>query len=155
GVRPVAHVRAHDAAGAVARRRLAVVAGAWLADVGHVLVGQAVAVVVEPVALLDRHRAVRAADVGGGGALPRAVRAGDVDAARALRAHRGRADPADLDRRRRDDVLVDLAVAVVVNAVARLLGLDEDAGVLALVVLGHVEIPPADLAALEHAGARD
>src|SRR5262249_15118637 len=58
----------------------------------------------------------------------------------ALGRRRRRAHAADRHRRWRGDVLVDLPVAVVVDAVAALLGGDEDAGVLALLIVVQIEV---------------
>ncbi len=157
GIGPVADQGAEGAADAVARRGLAQVARAGIAEVEDVLVGGAVAVVVERVADLGRGGAGGVAD--GGvveAALPQAGLAGDLHAPRgALARRRAGADAADLGRRGREHALVDLAVAVVVDAVARLGRRDEDARVLARVVGGDGEVVVARLAALEGAGAGD
>src|SRR5262249_47237494 len=130
-VGPVANVGAGRAADALRSGR-AVVARARLALVRHVLVDEAVAVVVEVVADLGRRRARGIAHARGERALPTVqATARDLNAAGArlaLGRVRRRAHAANLNRRGHDEVLVDLPVAVVVLAVARLLRRNERAG---------------------------
>lgn len=82
--------------------------------------------------------------------MPGTSIAGDPDVRRAFRTHGRGAHAADLRRRGLvDDVFVDQAVAVIVNAIAGFRGTDVRARVFTRVVV--IEVVVAVLAALKHA----
>src|SRR5690606_18598307 len=119
--------------------------------VRNVLVDAAVAVVVERVADLGRALTGRRAHVRREGALPAPADALHRHAAGALRRGRRGRDAAHLLRRGRGEVVVDGAVAVVVEPVADLAARDRAGAVFTLLVV--VEVVEARIATPESAGA--
>ncbi len=151
----VALVRTGRAANTLRSGR-GVVAGARLPVVRNVLVDKPVAIVVE--------RRARVADfvvcgtttrtnARGERTLPRAVHTSDGDLRGAFRTHVAAAHAANLACRRSSDHLVDRAVAVVVEVVARFRRAAEVTGVFARAVV--IEVVVAGLATLECAHAHD
>src|SRR5690606_14583658 len=86
-------------------------------------------------------------------ALPAAARTGDGHAAGAAGIGRGRGHAAHLRGAGSGDVLVDLAIAVVVRAVALLVRGDERARLLAVIGVA-VAVDEAGFATAAHAAAR-